>query len=403
VWPPLFTRVLVCDQLTLITGDTGCGKSTQLPQFILDDAELGPRENIIVTQPRRISAIGVSDRIASERGEELGKGLVGVLVRADSQHSAATQLTFCTPAILLKKLHADPTLNEYTTIIIDEVHERDKYTEFIIITLREVLPRRPDLKVILMSATLNVDVLRNYFYPVVEVNIPGRTFPVQEFFLEEVLAMTKHVESISGGLDNLDADITLAFGKEGGLSCVMCGMRGFSTPEELGTHVACCDGGGKDFGEIEDKLRRQIKEKKSNKSQGKEEEFEEYEEYVRERSASEARAKRERSASEARAKRERSASEARAKRERSASEEGVFIANVETSEASHQPERRGVCITNVPLAPSTNPHLLLLTPAATRTRPPPRRSLRSTILTNLRKRLLVPPSGMGLLPSAATC
>ncbi|GMI28948.1 hypothetical protein TeGR_g7796 [Tetraparma gracilis] len=153
------------------------------------------------------------------------------------------------------------------------------------------MPRRPDLKVILMSATLNVDILRNYFYPVIEVNIPGRTYPVQEFFLEDVLSMTKFVENTSGGNEEqLEADLLSAFGSAaataGSLKCPMCGNPGFSTPEELGAHVAVCDGGGGDYGAIEDKLRSgelapapPKPQKPAAAAAGGEDEFDDYEEY----------------------------------------------------------------------------------------------------------------------------
>ena len=105
---------------------------------------------------------------------------------------------FLTPGVLLRKLQSSPMLSEYTHIIIDEVHERDKYTEFLMIRLRDLLPLRPDLRLVLMSATLQTEVLMNYFapsasnianndfyeaHPPVMLSIEGRTFPVQEFFV----------------------------------------------------------------------------------------------------------------------------------------------------------------------------------------------------------------------------
>ena len=127
--------------------------------------------------------------------------MVGYQVRLEAASSKDTQLIFLTPGILLRKLQSSPMLSEYTHIIIDEVHERDKYTEFLLIRLRDLLPLRPDLRLVLMSATLQTEVLMNYFapsntisgvnnncdfylnHPPVMLSIEGRTFPVQEFFV----------------------------------------------------------------------------------------------------------------------------------------------------------------------------------------------------------------------------
>jgi hypothetical protein len=115
------------NRVTILAGETGCGKSTQVPQFILDSFE-GPLCKIAVTQPRRISAISLAERVASERCERVGR-TVGHSVRMDTSASEATQLLFLTPGVLLRKFHSDPELDEFTHIIIDEIHERDKVRE----------------------------------------------------------------------------------------------------------------------------------------------------------------------------------------------------------------------------------------------------------------------------------
>lgn len=114
---------------------TGCGKTTQVPQFILDDPEMGPTCRIIVTQPRRLSAISVAERISAEREEKLGTS-IGYNIRFEAEMSESTQVLFVTPGVLLRKLQSDPTLSDYTHIIIDEAHERDRFTEFLFIVLR---------------------------------------------------------------------------------------------------------------------------------------------------------------------------------------------------------------------------------------------------------------------------
>ena len=115
------------NRVTILQGDTGCGKSTQVPQFLLDSPE-GSSMNIAVTQPRRISATSLAERVASERCERTGMS-VGYSVRMDTAASEHTQILYLTPGVLLKKFHSDPELKEFTHIIVDEIHERDKVRE----------------------------------------------------------------------------------------------------------------------------------------------------------------------------------------------------------------------------------------------------------------------------------
>ena len=178
-------------QVVVVSGMTGCGKSTQIPQFILDEwLEKGNHDslcNIIVTQPRRLSAIGVAERVASERNEKIGN-VVGYQIRLESKTSNLTRLLFCTTGILLRRLEGDSNVSDVTHIIVDEVHERSEESDFLLMILRDLLPKRPDLRIILMSATLNSNLFAGYFgqkSPIIE--IPGRTFPVQQIFLGEVI------------------------------------------------------------------------------------------------------------------------------------------------------------------------------------------------------------------------
>lgn len=232
---------------------SGCGKSTQVPQFLLDDEIIGPTASIAVTQPRRISATSLAERVSNERCERVGD-TIGYQVRLDSAVSDSTQCVFLTPGILLRRLLSDPLLSEFNYIIIDEIHERDKNTEFLLICLRDLIYKRSDLTVLVMSATLQIQLLINYFkvkdYVPPEISIPGRLFPVQHFFLEDVLKVVEYETPTGQFEQDLASAVQLSCKSQRGadirskLTCVMCGETNFTCPEELGTHVALCDGGG---------------------------------------------------------------------------------------------------------------------------------------------------------------
>lgn len=186
-------QCIISNQVVVISGDTGCGKSTQVPQFILDNwmekssgSKNPERVEIIVTQPRRIAAIGVAERISDERNEKIG-GVVGYQIRLENKISSSTRLTFCTTGILLRRLYSDPLLQSVSHLIIDEVHERSEESDFLLMILKEVLQKRPQLKVILMSATLNSKLFSEYFNGAPVLTIEGRTFPVQQVFLEDII------------------------------------------------------------------------------------------------------------------------------------------------------------------------------------------------------------------------
>jgi ATP-dependent helicase HrpA len=163
-------------QVVIVAGETGSGKTTQLPKICL---ELGRGESKLIghTQPRRIAARSVAERIASELGTELGD-LVGYQVRFTQQTSKAGRLKVMTDGILLAELQRDRDLRKYDTIIIDEAHERSLNIDFLLGYLKRLLPKRPDLKLIITSATIDVERFAAHFdAPVVEVS--GRTYPVE--------------------------------------------------------------------------------------------------------------------------------------------------------------------------------------------------------------------------------
>ncbi|XP_044041528.1 putative ATP-dependent RNA helicase DHX57 isoform X2 [Siniperca chuatsi] len=182
-------------QVLVVSGMTGCGKTTQIPQFILDASLNGRAEqvaNIICTQPRRISAISVAQRVAQERAERLGNS-VGYQIRLESVRTSATRLLYCTTGVLLRRLESEADLKGVTHVIVDEVHERTEESDFLLLVLKDLIVQRPDLKIILMSATLNANLFSEYFYNCPAVHIPGRTFPVDQFFLEDAIAKSRYV------------------------------------------------------------------------------------------------------------------------------------------------------------------------------------------------------------------
>ncbi|KAH7332237.1 hypothetical protein KP509_20G077000 [Ceratopteris richardii] len=189
-------------QVLVVSGETGCGKTTQLPQFILEHEIANGRGascNIICTQPRRISAISVATRVAAERGENIGE-TVGYQIRLESRQSVDTRLLFCTTGVLLRKLVQDPNLRGVSHVLVDEIHERGMNEDFLIIILRDLLPQRPDLRLVLMSATINAELFSQYFGNAPMVQIPGFTFPVAQYYLEDILEKTSHrVSSEDGG------------------------------------------------------------------------------------------------------------------------------------------------------------------------------------------------------------
>eukprot|EP00931_Biecheleriopsis_adriatica_P004603 TRINITY_DN106246_c0_g1_i1.p1 TRINITY_DN106246_c0_g1~~TRINITY_DN106246_c0_g1_i1.p1 ORF type:complete len:1504 (-),score=385.33 TRINITY_DN106246_c0_g1_i1:4-4470(-) len=253
------SQALERKQVVIVSGGTGSGKSTQLPQFILDDfrtweaegdmpepvltlepgaivdvewedvwyaceiMEVAPDTKtvtvkyfdggdeepdvdvatrvkagrplwmsmpprIVITQPKRIAAISLAQRVAWERSGEVG-GEVGHAVRGDTimpseEHGGSIE--FCTVGTLLRRVVTDPLLSRYNVVVLDEVHERDLMTDFLLILLKEVIDKRPDLRLVLMSATLDVQTFTNYLSGAAVVEVPsGTRYPVEEIHLED--------------------------------------------------------------------------------------------------------------------------------------------------------------------------------------------------------------------------
>ena len=179
------------NQVTLVTGDTGCGKTTQVGQYILEDANKRQQPcRVVCTQPRRISAISVAERVAYERGEQIGQ-TVGYQIRLESKVSPKTALLYCTNGVLLRLLMTGhKALANVTHVIMDEIHERDKFSDYLLICLRDQLKSYKNLRVVLMSAALNIDLFRDYFGNCPIIHIPVMCHKVEEYFLEDVLELT---------------------------------------------------------------------------------------------------------------------------------------------------------------------------------------------------------------------
>ncbi|ESO82989.1 hypothetical protein LOTGIDRAFT_134281, partial [Lottia gigantea] len=198
-------RQVIIDKLfqnnvIVIAGETGSGKSTQVPQFILEASNFeifdmirkgeGEKCNIICTQPRRISAISLATRVSQELGENnLGSkdSLCGYQIRFESKKNMNTKLLYCTTGVILRQLQNQPNLNDVSHLVIDEVHERSVQSDFLLIVVKKLLCIRHDLKIILMSATLDSEKFSSYFQHCPVINIPGRTFPVEVFHVEDVI------------------------------------------------------------------------------------------------------------------------------------------------------------------------------------------------------------------------
>ncbi|QXV63106.1 ATP-dependent RNA helicase HrpA [Amycolatopsis sp. TNS106] len=164
-------------QVVIVAGETGSGKTTQLPKICLELGR-GIRGQIGHTQPRRLAARTVADRIASELNTELGEA-VGYKVRFTDQSGQDTLVKLMTDGILLAEIQTDRMLRQYDTLIIDEAHERSLNIDFILGYVKQLLPRRPDLKVIITSATIDPERFSKHFDDAPIVEVSGRTYPVE--------------------------------------------------------------------------------------------------------------------------------------------------------------------------------------------------------------------------------
>ncbi|GIJ98894.1 hypothetical protein Aspvir_001016 [Aspergillus viridinutans] len=182
----------------IICSETGSGKSTQIPSFILEhELKQGRPCKIYVTEPRRISAISLARRVSEELGESkadvgTARSLIGFAVRLESKVSQSTRLVFATTGVVVRMLERPDDFQDISHVVLDEVHERSIDSDFLLIVLRRLMQKRPDLKLILMSATLEAQRFSSYLGGVPVLNIPGRTFPVEMKFLEDAIELTNY-------------------------------------------------------------------------------------------------------------------------------------------------------------------------------------------------------------------
>jgi ATP-dependent RNA helicase DHX8/PRP22 len=171
------------NQLLIVVGDTGSGKTTQLTQYL---AEAGFADNGIIgcTQPRRVAAMSVAKRVSEEVGCELGQE-VGYTIRFEDMTSPATKIKYMTDGMLQREILMDPELKRYSVIMLDEAHERTIATDVLFALLKKTLKRRPDMRVIVTSATLDADKFSAYFNECPIFSIPGRTYPVEIMYSKE--------------------------------------------------------------------------------------------------------------------------------------------------------------------------------------------------------------------------
>ncbi|XP_018025029.1 probable ATP-dependent RNA helicase DHX34 [Hyalella azteca] len=182
------------NSIVIVAGDTGCGKSTQVPQYLMQAGY----SRVACTQPRRIACIALCKRVSHETLNEHG-AQVGFQIRFERRTSDRTKIVFLTEGLLLRQVNSDAALAAYDVIILDEIHERHLHTDFLLGVVKCLLLQRSSLKIILMSATINLDLFSKYFLgkaPVIQV--PGRLYPIQlQYFPIPMLEMTTKSDKLN--------------------------------------------------------------------------------------------------------------------------------------------------------------------------------------------------------------
>jgi ATP-dependent RNA helicase DHX8/PRP22 len=176
-------KAVMDNKLLVVIGETGSGKTTQIPQYLLEMG-MGNKGKIGCTQPRRVAAMSVSKRVAEELDVKLGQE-VGYCIRFDDTTSPRTVIKYMTDGVLLSEYLKDPLFGQYSVIMIDEAHERTINTDVLFGLLKTALAQREDLRIIVTSATLDSEKFSNYFNDCPIFRIPGRMYPVEIKFAKE--------------------------------------------------------------------------------------------------------------------------------------------------------------------------------------------------------------------------
>ncbi|GFY57113.1 probable ATP-dependent RNA helicase DHX34 [Trichonephila inaurata madagascariensis] len=186
-------RAVENNQVVLVAGDTGCGKSTQVPQYLMAACY----DSIACTQPRRIACISLCKRVAYETQNEY-KSEIGYQIRFEKSKTQHTKILFLTEGLLLRHVSSDPMLSMYKVVILDEVHERHLSCDFLLGIMKCLTIQRPDLKILLMSATINIELFSDYFNNCPVIQVPGRLFPIQVKYYP---VSTEELKSSTGKLN----------------------------------------------------------------------------------------------------------------------------------------------------------------------------------------------------------
>lgn len=184
-----FLRLLDENQTIVLVGETGSGKTTQIPQWCVEycmkQSENGSQKlSVACTQPRRVAAMSVATRVAEEMDVTLGEE-VGYSIRFEACTSAKTMLKYLTDGMLLREAMNDSRLGQYGVVILDEVHERTLSTDILMGVLKQLMAKRKDIKMVVMSATLDAGKFQNYFENSPLLSVPGRTHPVEILWASE--------------------------------------------------------------------------------------------------------------------------------------------------------------------------------------------------------------------------
>jgi len=199
-------RAISRNRVVVITGETGSGKTTQLPKMCLE-AGRGIKGIIGCTQPRRVAAVTVAERIAEELGQTIGQA-VGYRIRFEDRSGSSPYIRIMTDGILLMETQSDPLLRAYDTIIVDEAHERNLNIDFLLGYLKTLLRKRTDLKIIITSATIDTEKFAAAFDGAPVIEVTGRVYPVEVLYrpIEQIEGETEeisHVEAAVRAVDEL--------------------------------------------------------------------------------------------------------------------------------------------------------------------------------------------------------